>query len=105
MKNGGKRAGAGRKPGVQNKITMEIREAFKNLIEHNTPNMIGWLQRVALEDPGKALTICSNLAEYIVPRLARTEHTGMNGGAIETKDVTKSDAEIINQYLNQQKKG
>ena len=34
-----------------------------------------------------------------VPDLARTEHTGKDGAAIETKDVTKSDAEILAQYL------
>lgn len=34
-----------------------------------------------------------------VPDLARTEHTGKDGAAIETKDVTKSDADILAQYL------
>lgn len=39
------------------------------------------------------------LLKKVVPDLARTEHTGRDGGAIETKNVTKSDAEILSQYL------
>lgn len=38
-----------------------------------------------------------------VPDLARTEHTGKDGGAIETKNVSKSDAEILAQYLDKKK--
>ena len=34
-----------------------------------------------------------------VPDLSRTELTGKDGAAIEHKDVSKSDAEIIAQYL------
>jgi hypothetical protein len=34
-----------------------------------------------------------------IPDVARTELTGKDGGAVETKDVTKSDAEILAQYL------
>lgn len=67
---------AGRPKGAQNKATIEIKEAFRNLIELNTPNMIGWLERVAAENPAKALELCGSLAEFIVPKLARTEHTG-----------------------------
>lgn len=35
-----------------------------------------------------------------VPDLARTEHTGKDGGAIEHKNITKSDAEILAQYMS-----
>ena len=94
--------GGGRPPGSQNKKTLEIKEAFKNLLEMNTPNMIGWLETVAAENPAKALDICGNLAEFCVPKLARQENTGLNGGPIEVKDVTPSDKEIIKRYLTQQ---
>ncbi len=93
----------GRRKGVQNKTTLEFKQAVTNLLEHATPNMIAWLERVAQEDPGKALTLCGNLAEYAFPKLARTELTGLNGGAIEHKDVTQADQEILNQYLKGQK--
>jgi hypothetical protein len=63
----------GRNKGVPNKVTMEIKEAFKNLIELNTPNMISWMQDIADKDPAKALSLCADLAEFVVPKLARTE--------------------------------
>lgn len=96
--------GRPRRPkGVPNKMTMEIKEAFKNLIEMNTPNMIEWMERVAIDDPAKALSLCADMAEFVVPKLARTELTGKDGGAVEHKDVTKSDADILAQYLKGKK--
>ena len=69
----------GRKKGTPNKATQETREAFKNLLEMNTPNMIGWMERVAEKDPARALSLCSELAEYVVPKLNRTEITAKDG--------------------------
>lgn len=66
----------GRQKGSLNKVTSEIKEAFKNLIEQNTDNMIGWLDRVAKDDPAKALSLCADLAEFVVPKLARTDLAG-----------------------------
>lgn len=63
----------GRPKGRTNKVTANIRQAFQNLIELNTPNMIKWLERVAEEDPAKALSLCGDLAEYCIPKLSRTE--------------------------------
>lgn len=96
--------GPGRKKGVPNKVTMEIREAFKNLIEQNTPNMIGWMEEVAETDPAKALSLCADLAEFIVPKLSRAEHTGENGGPIKTEaSIKEEDRIILQRYLEQQK--
>ena len=36
----------------------------------------------------------------VIPDMARTELTGKDGAAIETKDITKTDAEILAQYIN-----
>lgn len=68
--------GPGRPKGGSNKATIEIKEAFRNLIELNTPNMIEWMQRIAEEDPGKALALCASLAEFVIPKLARQEIKG-----------------------------
>ncbi len=38
-----------------------------------------------------------------VPDLNRTELTGKDGGAIEHKNITKSDADILAQYINNKK--
>ncbi len=95
----------GRPKGAVNKVTMEVKQAFKNLLEMNTPNMIEWMERVAATEPAKALSLCADLAEFIVPKLARTELTGKDGDAIEHKDVSRSDAQILADFLSNNKKG
>lgn len=95
----------GKPKGAISKTTLEFKEALNNLLNYAAPKMVEWLERIATDDPTKALDHVGKLAEYVYPKLGRTEHTGREGGAIETKDVTKSDNEIIKQYLKQQKKG
>lgn len=69
-------AGPGRPKGMQNKATIEFKEALNNLINYATPRMVGWLERVAMDDPSKALDHIHKMAEYAHPKLARTELTG-----------------------------
>jgi hypothetical protein len=45
--------------------------------------MDGWLEQVAKDDPYKALDLMNKLCEYHVPKLARSEITGADGGAVE----------------------
>lgn len=73
---GGKREGAGRKPGIPNKVTTAFRETVSQLLDDNRENVAVWLRRVAAEDPGKALDLVAKLAEYAAPKLARTEVVG-----------------------------
>lgn len=63
----------GRKPGSENKINKDVREAFKNLIENNIDNMTIWLSDIADNDPHKAMSLLLAMAEYHIPKLARTE--------------------------------
>ena len=73
-------AGPGRPKGMPNKATGIVREAIANLLERNAPNMDRWLNEVADKDPHKALDIIQKLSEYHIPKLARTEVTGLDGG-------------------------
>jgi hypothetical protein len=86
---GGKREGAGRKPGVPNKATQEAREAVKAILDSNLPYLQAWILSTAegiMDDatgkwivqpnPAKACDIVQNLVEYSVPKLARTEVVG-----------------------------
>lgn len=66
----------GRPKGVSNKVTTETREAFKKLVEDNTPQFQGWLNKIAETNPAKAFELITNLAEYVLPKLSRTEITG-----------------------------
>jgi len=69
----------GRKKGVPNKQTKEIREAYQRLTESNLNNMSEWLQQVATDDPAKAMDLMLRLSEYIIPKLARQEMVGNDG--------------------------
>jgi hypothetical protein len=76
-------AGPGRPKGMPNKATGIVREAIAYLLERNAPNMDRWLNEVADKDPHKALDIIQKLSEYHIPKLARTEVTGLDGGPQE----------------------
>jgi hypothetical protein len=88
-------AGKGRKKGVPNRATADVREAIAMLLKRNTDKLEKWLHAVAegekvtredgkvrwlrMPDPGHALRLMSDLAEYHIPKLARTELTGKDG--------------------------
>lgn len=80
-------AGKGRPKGAVNKSTATVREAIATLLERNAEKMDEWLQMVAYGDdslgikpaPDKALDIMQKMAEYHIPKLARTEVTGKDG--------------------------
>jgi hypothetical protein len=74
----------GRPKGTPNKVTTDIKEAYKKLIEDNLDNLTGWLEKIAEKDPEKAIRILNDLSEYVIPKLARQEHTGKDGGEIKT---------------------
>lgn len=75
--------GKGRPKGAVNKSTSIVKEAIARLLERNVDNMDLWLEQVAKDDPYKALDLMNKLCEYHVPKLARTELTGADGGAVE----------------------
>ena len=98
-------AGKGRPKGATNKSTGIVRDAIATLLERNVPNMERWLTRVAegdevlglRPDPAKALDLMQKLSEYHIPKLARTEISGPEGGAIPVASLNLkglSDAEI-----------
>ena len=86
-------AGKGRPAGVPNKSTSIVREAIANLLDRNSEKMDEWLQLVAYGDselgvkpqPDKALDIMQKLAEYHIPKLARTEEVGDKDTPLELK--------------------
>lgn len=103
----------GRAKGTPNKTTTDIREAFKRLIELNIPKFEGWLKAIAegekadikdetgkviktviirKADPAKAMELMRDLAEYNIPKLARTELTGEGGGPVIVQSTPVDEA-------------
>ena len=91
-KFGGKQPGAGRKAGVPNRSTTELREAITRIIDANLPNYMKWLEQIAEEDPAKAIALLNSMSEYALPKLQRTEHTGEDGNPIEILKIKTPDA-------------
>jgi hypothetical protein len=88
--------GPGRPKGTPNKLTQEFRKTVQDLLDSNRDNVELWLSQVATgshgerPDPGKALDLMSKLAEYAAPKLARVEHTGADGGAIQVQAIERT---------------
>lgn len=77
-------AGKGRKKGVPNKATAHAREAFARLVESNVGRVQEWLDQIATTDGPKAALQCFlDMAEFHVPKLARTEVSGDGGGPMK----------------------
>jgi len=92
FKKGDKRPGAGRPKGLQNKTTVAAREAIARFVDGNADRLQGWLDEIAREQgPAAAFKCFSDLLEYHVPKLARTEVTGADGGPQELKITWQSE--------------
>lgn len=63
----------GRTKGSPNKSTQQIRDAFHMFVENNTKNFEKWLKEIAEDNPAKAMELVNQTAEYILPKLSRTE--------------------------------
>jgi hypothetical protein len=81
----------GRPAGVPNKSTQEARQAIALFVDSNAHRLSEWLNAVAQGDPendikpnpAKAFEMFQSVVEYHVPKLARSEVTGADGGPQE----------------------
>jgi hypothetical protein len=71
----GSKPGPGRPPGVPNKATSQVRQLFADLVETNAGKAQELFDRVAKDNPDKALDLLIRMAEFVLPKLARTETT------------------------------
>jgi len=81
----------GKPKGATHKATRNAREAISRLVDDNAERMQGWLDQIAAEQgPVAAWKCMSDVIEYHIPKLSRTEMTGKDG-----KDMP---APVINIY-------
>lgn len=125
----GKTLGSGRLPGVPNKATADARAAIAKFVDGNAHRLQKWLDEVAegkpmlgadgqqlFDDDGrpmwvvppnpeKAHNMFQSVIEYHVPKLARSELTGANGGmigiaAVDLKGLSDDDLAAMQQLLS-----
>tara|TARA_R110000744_G_scaffold379698_2_gene498445 strand:+ start:1003 stop:1317 length:315 start_codon:yes stop_codon:yes gene_type:complete len=104
MSKGGKRDNAGRPKGTPNKITADNREVFNTLLQNNAKNMQGMFDRIAEDNPAKAMELLLKVSEYVIPKLRSVEikqDAGfINSIQIEIIDTSialaSSESEIVN---------
>lgn len=69
----------GRQAGTPNKATGVARMAFANFVDNNADRLQDWLDEIAANEklgPKAAFDCLMQVAEFHVPKLARTEHIG-----------------------------
>jgi hypothetical protein len=78
----------GRVAGTPNKTTSEAQEAIATFVEFNLSKLQKWLDEIHAEEGAQAaFDSFSKLVEYHVPKKARVEHTGKDGGDINVNIV------------------
>lgn len=70
------KAGPGRPKGMPNNVTRDVRTIFSALVEANAEKAQELFDRVAAKDPAEALDLLARFAEFVIPKLARTDLTG-----------------------------
>jgi hypothetical protein len=74
----------GRPKGRRNKSTALAREAIASFVDGNSGRIQAWLDEIYdREGPKAAFNCFSDMLEYHVPKLARTEVTGADEGPVE----------------------
>jgi len=61
----------GRPSGVPNKATTKFKEALNAMLESQADKMMLWLEEI--DDPKQRFDVLKDFAEYIHPKLARSE--------------------------------
>lgn len=73
------------------------REAIAKLVDGNADRLQEWLDQIAEDEkqgPAVAFKLLMDVMEYHVPKLARTEHVGKDGGPIEVVSKEQKDAAV-----------
>ena len=105
----------GRSKGTPNKVTKDVREAFATFVEKGSDEFAAWLRSVAegtketyrdedgnereryvvQPNPARAFDMVMQAAEFTIPKLQRTEHTGDDNNPI----VVEHNIDVFGQLL------
>jgi hypothetical protein len=76
-----------------NKNTADIRASIKLLSERNVLGFEALIERVAKRDPARAMDLHLKVLEFNIPKLQRTEMTGLDGAAL-TVELSAKDSKL-----------
>jgi hypothetical protein len=65
----------GRKKGSKNVALRNAKQAIADFVDGNADRLIGWLDRMAEDDPEKAFKAYMSVVEYHIPKLQRSDVT------------------------------
>lgn len=70
--------GSGKKKGSHNHVTKDAKALMESLVDYGLEHAQKWLERTAKKNPARALEALAKIAEYRLPKLAKTdvEHHG-----------------------------
>lgn len=95
MPKGGKRQGAGRKPGIPNKITTELKEAILQAAdEAHNDGVVGYLKQVAQTNSSAFVALLGKV-------LPLTIAGDKDNPIAMSHSVPAEDLEIINRFIKQ----
>lgn len=83
---------AGRPKGAINGATQDARMAIASFVNGNAERLVGWLDRIAEDDPKDAFNAFMSVVEYHIPKLARQELTGPGGEALTVQVLKLGDS-------------
>jgi len=80
----------GRPKGSTNVKNNRFKANLNHLLEKSSDDMLRWLNEIADTDPKGALDSVTKLAEYVYPKIQRTEHTGKDGEQLTVNHILES---------------
>jgi len=64
---------SGRPKGSKTQNTLQVQQAYIDLLNNNIHNLQIWLDKVALHNPYKALDVMIKLSAYVLPKKSEVE--------------------------------
>lgn len=102
---GGYQPNGGRPKGSLNRASADFKSTVQGLLTDNAKNVAIWLERVAEENPARALELLTKLAEFAVPRLKSVELAGDPDNPLRIEEIKRLviDPLVIDQAMNVRK--
>ena len=94
----GKKTG-GRVKGTPNRVDNEIRENFATFLFYASPKIQELWETLLHENPKEALNVIKDYAEFVLPKLARTEQDVNHSGEVNLN----TEVTFVNSDTNSEK--